>query len=403
MASSAPRALTVLRTDASDGALRAAVETMRQDHPRDPVAAAALAEILAASGEQVVPPGGLTATIASTGGPSSLSTMLTPLFLRAAGVAVSSLGVPGRPAGGVDCLAQVRGYRVELRPDEVASILRGTGYAHFLASAKLAPLDARMFQLRKQTAAQSIPSLVAASILAKQIVAGARRLVLEVRVAPDNNFGGDFTSAAENARMFVCASRLVGIETIAVLTDGRFPYQPYIGRSEALVALAQLFSGTESAWLAAHNRTCRDLAIACLPAELRPRVAQTTATALRNVFYENLRAQGADGAAFEEVVEATLAAHVTELTATRAGFTMVPLGQVREVLVSCQQKMSSSLPFPDPAGVVLLHEAGTWVERGTPVATIRCAGDGCVATDLYELLCTPTDLPHRSTIEAVDG
>ncbi len=61
----------------------------------------------------------LVADVASTGGPSSLSTLLSPLFLRAGGAVVPKLGVPGRPAGGIDCLAQIPGYRTELSAQEV--------------------------------------------------------------------------------------------------------------------------------------------------------------------------------------------------------------------------------------------------------------------------------------------
>ena len=49
--------------------------------------------------------------LASTGGPGSISTMLVPLMARASGVPVAKVGVPGRPAGAVDVLSNVPGYR----------------------------------------------------------------------------------------------------------------------------------------------------------------------------------------------------------------------------------------------------------------------------------------------------
>src|SRR5690348_1284014 len=63
---------------------------------------ASLSSTLARSGEQKRFPSNVhTADIASTGGPSSLSTLLGPLYLRALGFHVPKLGVPGRPAGGI--------------------------------------------------------------------------------------------------------------------------------------------------------------------------------------------------------------------------------------------------------------------------------------------------------------
>ena len=55
------------------------------------------------------------ADVASTGGPSSLSTILCPLFLRCLGRCVPKLAVSGRPAGGIDVMAQIPGYRTEFK------------------------------------------------------------------------------------------------------------------------------------------------------------------------------------------------------------------------------------------------------------------------------------------------
>ena len=74
---------------------------------------AELANWLAASGEQLSPRG-RTADLASTGGPGSLSTLWAPAALVASGFLVPKLGVLGRPAGGIDVLSQVPGYRIDL-------------------------------------------------------------------------------------------------------------------------------------------------------------------------------------------------------------------------------------------------------------------------------------------------
>ena len=54
--------------------------------------------------------------IASTGGPSSLSTILTPLILKSLGAEIPKLGVPGRPAGGIDILYQLKGFNINPNP-----------------------------------------------------------------------------------------------------------------------------------------------------------------------------------------------------------------------------------------------------------------------------------------------
>ena len=97
------RFLSALLRNPSDDDIRSAIATVASQFPSDAAVAADLATILAASGERLSVDGAVVADVASTGGPASLSTLLTPLFLRAAGAIVPKLGVPGRPAGSIDC------------------------------------------------------------------------------------------------------------------------------------------------------------------------------------------------------------------------------------------------------------------------------------------------------------
>ncbi len=111
---------------------------------------AQLARGLAASGDMLPPSDRLSSDVASTGGPSSLSTLLCPLQLVTLGFEVPKLGVEGRPAGGIDVLATIPGYSVDLNANDAERVLREHGYVHLLAH-RLAPLDQRLFQLRKET------------------------------------------------------------------------------------------------------------------------------------------------------------------------------------------------------------------------------------------------------------
>jgi pyrimidine-nucleoside phosphorylase len=132
--------LSALLRNPTDDDIRSAIATVASQFPRDAAVAAELATILATSGERLSVGGAIVADVASTGGPASLSTLLAPLFLRAAGAIVPKLGVPGRPAGGIDCLAQIPGYRTELSLREIEGIVERSGYAHFLAKGEMAPL-----------------------------------------------------------------------------------------------------------------------------------------------------------------------------------------------------------------------------------------------------------------------
>jgi pyrimidine-nucleoside phosphorylase len=183
---------------------------------------------------------GSTADVASTGSPFSLTTLICPLLLVASGHIVPKLGVPGRPAGGIDCLLQIPGYRADFGTEEVIRILKQCGYAHFLAAGRIAPLDARLFVLRQANGLQAVPKLAIASILSKKLAAQVVNVGLDVRVAPWGNFGADFAAAEVTARTFAeCASAL-GLLPYVFLSDATTPYQPYLGRAESLVAMVKI-------------------------------------------------------------------------------------------------------------------------------------------------------------------
>ncbi len=362
----------MIDSSASDEDIVRLLADIKSNHPVDAVIAAELATILADSGDRFFPDATNTADVASTGGPSSLSTLLCPLFLRAAKFHVIKLGVPGRPAGGIDCLAQLQGYRTELSPEELTEVLRRNGFAHFQASDRYAPLDARVFQLRQLHGFQSVATLAAASLLAKKRAVGVRYAGLDVRVGPHGNFGRSAAEGAANAAMFIDAAGILGVEARPVLTDGVHPYQPYIGRKEALAALWLLFESNACEWLASHFQLCRTLSLACVPSESRTYMARIGVGQLKEVFYCHLEAQGGSPEDFVRVSRRTLDAHAEILRAPVDGFVHYSLAGLRDALYDVQRFVGRSEGrYADPAGLILLKRPGEWVQRGEPVATLR--------------------------------
>lgn len=396
--------LPYIENGSADEDIVAYILGIQARYPADSRIAAQLASVLAASGDQIQPRSVFSADVASTGGPSSLSTLLCPLYLRAAGAVVPKLGVPGRPAGGIDCLIQIDGYQSRFDVGGVEHLLDEFGYAHFLVGGRLVPLDSRMFDLRQQYGAQDVPTLVAASLLSKKLAVGVRRAGLDVRVAPHGNFGKTWAEASSNAHLFIEAGRLLSIEAFPVLTDARYPYQPFIGRKEALLALHHVFNNTASRWLDEHRVLCRDLALACTPAEYRERILSATPTDLREQFYLNLVSQGASEDAFELLAESTASRHTHVLRAFDDGFVRFDLDGMRRVLVEWQKRHAANgAVFPDPVGIILLRRPGDWVSRGEPLATVRVDSDSLqeVLHDLECHVANTAAFPIGPTVEGI--
>lgn len=331
-----------------------------------------LAQGLAASGARL-PLDRLAGDVASTGGPSSLSTLVCPLHLRARGLKVPKLGVPGRPAGGIDVLQTLPGFQGALKPDAASAALKRSGYIHLLSDERWAPLDARLFGYRQSEGAQTVPALVIASILAKKLAAGVVGAGLEIRVAPHGNFGAGLEEARRNAHRYNAVARLLDLRPVCALTDATRPYQPYIGRGEALLALAEILTGQAQGWLAEHHALCRRMADAVADA-----LGIDTATPVRQATLHQahdalLAVHGAGVSSFDRRTETVRAAPRTILRAELSGVVDFDLGRLRDLLVARQRAEAAQVIGrpPDPAGVILEMPTGSEVVADEPLMSIR--------------------------------
>jgi thymidine phosphorylase len=327
-----------------------------------------LAEVLAHSGRKLsFSTDQSAADVASTGGPSSLSTLLCPLYLRTWGFVVPKLGVPGRPAGGIDVLAQLRGYKIDLTAKEVREVIDRCGYAHFLAGAEFAPLDAALFRFRQKIGAKNIPALAVASILSKKIACGVKFAGLDVRTASHGNFGSNFAEAADAARAFCAAAAAAEVTPVAFLTDARTPYQPFIGRGESLIALREIFKKGGDAWLADHNDQCR--LMTAHVAALREGAAPEGD--IEDAFLDNIEAQGSSKEAFYERADLVEKMSRRDLSAERDGFIWLDLNELRAVFVDANSHGVDQSVFSDELGIILRARPGAYVRRGDLLASVR--------------------------------
>lgn len=336
------------------------------DIPDEDVALLALR--LAESGERIASTGNRPiADVPSTGGPSSLSTLLSPLVLVIGGAIVPKVGVPGRPAGGIDTLACIPGFEAHLSRSDLLRCLTASSYAHFLAGESFAPLDAHLFAYRRRVGAIDVPSLAIASLLSKKIAVGVNHVTLDVRVAPHTNFGSTWDEARDNAHRFMRIAQELGIAATCFLTDATMPYQPFLGRGESLIALAHIFSAEATGDLGDHVTLCSEMANLCLGTNVVPHPGQ-----LKDVFLKHLEQQGTSWANFSSKVRQIESQPTVTLTAESDGYFTVDLNGIRKSLVNQQEAAKSTREqFPDPCGVTLLLPCGSVVNKGDVLARVR--------------------------------
>jgi pyrimidine-nucleoside phosphorylase len=358
-----------------------------------------LAMRLAQSGEVLIHPTTYrTADVPSTGGPSSLSTLLCPLELVAAGAKVPKLGVPGRPAGGIDVLACIPNFNSTLDSSQVRSCLQNCGYANFLAGSRFAPLDALLFAHRQKVGAQDVATLAIASLLSKKLAVGVTNVTLDIRVASFTNFG-TWDTARANGHRFISVAAQLGISATCLLTDCSVPNQGHLGRGESLNALKIIFDGDATGDLLSHMRLCHRMAEGCLRQSI-----DTSVGRLYEIFCSHLEQQGATREGFEGKVHKIRSEPKVTIEATSEGFIEVDLDSIRRILTAYQvNHKTENDPFPDPCGIVVVVNSGSAVCRGDIVAEVRASHNlGTIAAELGKQLHTSELPPSRRAPEQIE-
>lgn len=303
---------------------------------------------------------------ASTGGPSSLSTILVPLYLYGLGKNVINLAVPGRPAGAVDVLAQIPGYNLESVKTNPPS--SHPFYYHLEANNEFVPLDRALFAYRKKVNKVDVAPLAIASLLSKKIASGATNIGLDVRVSTFGNFGKDWETCKNNAIRYNRIAETLGLKSTCFLSDANSPYQRYIGRGEALEAIYALINCNDESVIN-HDTYCRNIA-SCL-ANKSGKIDDIRRLRLKDLFSENLEEQGSSFSAFEAVVEEKRQQPKSIIYAKQHGYLSYNLKNIREFVITLQNQSCTGKKYPDPCGITLLQNSGAYLHKDEPIISIR--------------------------------
>ncbi|MGC9961890.1 MAG: thymidine phosphorylase [Acidimicrobiales bacterium] len=305
----------------------------------------------------------------STGGVGDkVSLVLAPL-VASCGAAVPQLSGRGlgHTGGTLDKLDSIAGFRSDLSPAEMISVLADVGCVIAAAGPGLAPADRRLYALRDVTGTvESIP-LIASSIMSKKIAEGTSALVLDVKVG-SGAFMQQLDDARRLAETMVMLGGEFGVRTSAVLTRMDEPLGRNVGNAlEVSECLEVLNGGGPDDLVEVTLALAREmLALAGVDAE--PEAALADGRALER-FRAMVRAQHGDPdaplprAAHVEIVTSPATGRLQRLDARAIGVAAWRLGAGR---AAKQDTVSAT------AGVVCLAKPGDAVEAGAPLLELHC-------------------------------
>ena len=327
----------------------------------------------------------------STGGVGDKTSIAVGPIVAACGVPfgkMSGRGL-GHTGGTLDKLESIPGFRVELGLDEFIAQVRDVFVAIIGQTADLVPADKKLYALRDVTATVDSVALIAASIMAKKIAAGAEAIVLDVKVG-DGAFMKSLQDAQILAEAMLELGTRAGRDVVCLLTDMDQPLGNAVGNAlELREAIATLRGEGPPDFTELVLTACsRLLALSDLgvdEVEGRRRAEATLADGTAVAAYERwIRAQGGDPsedllprAAVTAQVEAPRAGFVTRLGAIAIGSAALHLGAGRR---------TKDDTIDHAVGIVCRRKRGDEVAAGELLAEVHAENEASAAEAVRAVL-----------------
>lgn len=329
----------------------------------------------------------------STGGVGDkISLPLAPI-VAACGVQIpmmSGRGL-GHTGGTLDKLESLKGYNVNLTPQEFEKLIAKDGYAMIGQTEKIAPADRKMYALRDVTGTvESIP-LITSSILSKKVSEGSDALVFDVKYGK-----GAFMKSPEDAEklatFLVKTSQAMGKKAVALLTamDTPLGYKTgnYLEVEESLECLQG--KGPEDIMELTYELGARMLILGEKASTVEEGIAKckevvANGKALEK-FLENIKDQGADPEDFLANQGKRRSPFHAEAFAKEDGYLIIDAYKVGLSCISLgvgRQKTSDKVDAD--SGIIFAKKQGDYVKRGEKIMDIYAKNQDSLEKGKQEL------------------
>ncbi len=168
----------------------------------------------------------------STGGVGDKTTLIVTPVVAAAGGKIAKMSGRGLgfTGGTADKLEAIPGYDLELPLDVFLNQVKTLGCGVVTQSGDLAPADKKIYALRDVTATTASIPLIAASIMSKKLAAGAKNIVLDVKVG-NGAFMKTKEEALELAHTMIAIGKAYHRKVTCVLTAMEQPLGYAVGNT----------------------------------------------------------------------------------------------------------------------------------------------------------------------------
>lgn len=315
----------------------------------------------------------------STGGVGDKTSLVVAPIVASLGgkmAKMSGRGL-GHTGGTVDKLESIPGFRITLSPEEFISQVEEIGLALIGQSGNLTPADKKLYALRDVTDTVDSLPLIASSIMSKKLAAGAKSIVLDVKVG-SGAFLKNETEGRILAKQMVAIGKACGRNVTAILTNMDVPLGYYVGNALEIVEALEVLKGRGSADLTeicvalASNLVsmCRNISLS--EAEELVHECIASGKALRTM-RSWIRAQGGNAEVLDDYSLLPQARTQCEVRAPRSGYIEKMdtrlVGESSAILGAGRAKKDDPIDYA--AGIVLKKKTGDYVHEGETLAVLH--------------------------------
>ena len=313
----------------------------------------------------------------STGGVGDKTTLVLAPLAAACGVVMPTMnGVDEEHTiSNLDKLSAIPKFNPILDLKSFKDQLKEVGCSLIKQSPEIAPVDSKLYDLRRQTG--TIPSLplITGSVLSRKLAEGAEGLVIDVKWG-NGSFVKDLEQAKQLARFITRVGRSMNRRCVALVTDMNQPLGDTVGTALEIKEAIELLKG-------GGPEDLRELVLKLGMEIVRlAGVAGSTLSAKQTVqrhledgsafqkFKDMVEAQGGNTSVIDDPEKFPTAKHVRKLPAPKRGYVhTINAGMIAEGVRKLAMKKNGKY---DPAvGVSEIKKVGTQVKQGEPLMMIH--------------------------------
>ena len=313
----------------------------------------------------------------STGGVGDKTSLVLGPLAAACGVVMPTMnGVDEEyMISNLSKLSSIPGFNPDMDLKTFKAQLKKVGCTFIRQDEEIAPVDAMLYKLRRQTG--TIPSLplITGSVLSRKLAEGAEGLVIDVKWG-NGSFVKDVEQAKQLARSITRVGRSMKRRCVALVTDMNQPLGDTVGTALEVKEAIQLLKGEGPEDL-------QELVLKLGMEIVRlAGVAGSTLSAMQTVqnhlkdgsafekFKEMVAAQGGNTSVLDNPDKFPTAKHVRKLPAPKRGYVhTINAGMIATGVHKLAIRKNGKY---DPAvGVSEIRKVGTQVKQGEPLMMIH--------------------------------